>query len=314
MRFGLIGMVVVVGTTLLMAEADAQLSPQWRSCAGIPAVDWDQRIKSCTALVQSLKGTTKDRAIAYNSRGIAYYGNKDLDLAIADYSEAIRLDPNYAVAYNNRGVAYRDKGDLNGAIADYSGAIVLDPNYAFAYGNRGIAYFDENDFDRAIADFNKVIMLDPKSAAAYRNRGIVYFYYGNPAKALADVSQASELEPKNAYSALWVDIVGQRNNVLSRLPQAISQIDMTAWPAPVIRMFLGQMTPAAVLAAADDPNATKKKGQLCEANFYSGELALRRGAKDEATHLFRLAASDCPKDFDEWADANRELKALGVSP
>ncbi len=79
-------------------------------------------------------------------------------------------------------------------------------------------------------------------------------------------------------------------------------------------MFLGQMTPAAVRGAADDPDATKKKGQVCEANFYSGELALRQDAKDEAARLFRLAAADCPQDFDEWFAANAELKALGAAP
>ena len=117
---------------------------------------------------------------------------------------------------------------------------------------------------------------------------------------------------QNAYTALWLDIIGRRSNVPSRLSQAISTIDMTKWPAPVIRMFLGQMTPAAVLAAADDPDATKKKGQVCEAKFYSGELALRQGAKDEATRLFRLAASDCPKDFIEWPAADTEIKSLGA--
>jgi len=79
-------------------------------------------------------------------------------------------------------------------------------------------------------------------------------------------------------------------------------------------MFMDQMTPAAVLAAADDPDATGKKGQVCEANFYSGELSLTKGLKDEATRLFRLAASDCPHDFNEWDAANAELKALGVVP
>jgi hypothetical protein len=33
--------------------------------------------------------------------------------------------------------------------------------------------------------------------------------------------------------------------------------------------------------------------------------------KDEATRLFRLAASDCPHIFNEWDAANAELKALG---
>jgi lipoprotein NlpI len=76
---------------------------------------------------------------------------------------------------------------------------------------------------------------------------------------------------------------------------------MTVWPAPVIRLFLGQMTPAAVLVATDDPDARKKPGQLCEVRFYSGELALRQGAKDEAARLFRLAAGDCPEFFIEWS-------------
>jgi lipoprotein NlpI len=41
---------------------------------------------------------------------------------------------------------------------------------------------------------------------------------------------------------------------------------------------------------------------------------LTKGLKDEATRLFRLAASDCPHDFNEWDAANAELKALGVVP
>jgi lipoprotein NlpI len=89
---------------------------------------------------------------------------------------------------------------------------------------------------------------------------------------------------------------------------------MTAWPAPVVRLFMGQMTAAALLVAADDPDATKKKGQVCEANFYSGEQALLEGLKEEAIAQFRLAASDCPHSFDEWNAANAELKALGAAP
>jgi lipoprotein NlpI len=102
--------------------------------------------------------------------------------------------------------------------------------------------------------------------------------------------------------------------VVTGLPQAISQIDMTKWPAPVIRLFLGQTTSAAVLAAADDPDANTKRGQVCEANFYSGEFALQRGVKEEAARLFHLAAADCPRDFVERPAAYAELRALGVSP
>jgi lipoprotein NlpI len=184
---------------------------------------------------------------------------------------------------------------------------------ATSYHNRGLAYAAKGDHDRAIADYSEAIRLVPKDADAHFDRGLAYLYGGNPAKALADALQASRLDPSDGYHALWVDIIGQRHNVPSRLSRAISKIDMTAWPAPIIRLFLGQMTPAAVLAAADDPDATTKNNQVCEANFYSGELALGTAAKDEATRLFRLAASDCPRGFIEWSAANAELKALGVA-
>ena len=81
-----------------------------------------------------------------------------------------------------------------------------------------------------------------------------------------------------------------------------------------MRLFLGELNSAQTMAAADDKDPTTKRAQVCEVNFYSGELALARGAKDEATRLFRLAVSDCPRIFVERDGANAELKALGVAP
>ena len=83
-------------------------------------------------------------------------------------------------------------------------------------------------------------------AWAYDNRGDAYRAKGDTDRAMSEYNEAIELDPKYAYAALWVDIAGQRNSVPSRLSQAISPIDMTAWPAPVIRRYLGQMIPAAV--------------------------------------------------------------------
>ena len=63
--------------------------------------------------------------------------------------------------------------------------------------------------------------------------------------------QALAISPGYPYTALWLDIAEARSKVPSTLPQAIAKLNMKEWPAPVIQMFLGQMTPAAVLAAAD---------------------------------------------------------------
>jgi hypothetical protein len=172
----------------------------------------------------------------------------------------------------------------------------------------------EPDLNKIIVHYNAVIRRDPKDDDAYFHRGLANFYDGFLPLALTDLSQASKLDPEYPYYALWLYILDKRRNEPSRLPQAIARINMTKWPAPVVRLFLGQTTPAVVLAAADDPDAHVKKGQICEANFYSGELALQQNVRQEAVRLFRLAAAGCPHDFVEGPAAYAELRALGVGP
>ena len=60
---------------------------------------------------------------------------KAWDNAIADYDQAIRLDPSDAMAYANRGAAWKEKGDLGKATADYDQAIRVDQNDAQALNN-----------------------------------------------------------------------------------------------------------------------------------------------------------------------------------
>jgi lipoprotein NlpI len=67
-----------------------------------------------------------------------------------------------------------------------------------------------------------------------------------------------------------------------------------------------------VLAAADDASPRRKQQQACEANYYTGELALKQGKADEAKRLFALVAADCRKSLTAYAGASAEFKVLGV--
>ena len=98
------------------------------------------------------------------NRGNASWRKGEHGKAIADYSEAIRLNPSDAIAYNSRGSAYRETRELDNSIADYNEAIRLDPKYTIAYNNRGKAYEQKGENDKAIADFTEAIRLDPKRA------------------------------------------------------------------------------------------------------------------------------------------------------
>ncbi len=189
------------------AESDgAELSQNWMLCVNKNVIfSRDLAISGCTAIIQSGRETERNLAMAFNNRGTAYSDKKDYDRAIADYSEAIRLNGNYATAFSNRGVAYRAKGEFDRAVADYSEAIRLNPKHARAFNNRGLAYSDMKNYERAIADYDEALRLDPGYANAFNNRGDAYWAKGDVDRAFADYNRASridrELPPKAKATA-----------------------------------------------------------------------------------------------------------------
>ena len=105
-------------------------------------------------------------ATAHGGRARAYRGKGDLDKALADFDEAVKLDPKSALTHVDRGAIYQAKGDLDRAIADYDEAIEIDPNYANAFLSRANAYRDKHDLERTKQDLEAALRLDPQLTAA----------------------------------------------------------------------------------------------------------------------------------------------------
>lgn len=81
-------------------------------------------------------------------------------MAILDYGEAIRLEPqNAADSYHNRGTVYGNLGQYEQAIKDYDQAIRLDPEYAPAYANRALAYALSGDDTAALEDVDQAVRI-----------------------------------------------------------------------------------------------------------------------------------------------------------
>ncbi len=132
-------------------------------------------------------------AETYSSRGFVRYELGYKMGAIADYDQAIRLDPKSAVTYNNRGNIRYELGDEQGVMADYDQAIQLDPKSTITYNSRGFLRKRLGDKQGAIADLDQAIRLDPKYAAAYNNRGNVRYQTGDKQGAIADLQKAAAL-------------------------------------------------------------------------------------------------------------------------
>ena len=151
----------------------------------------------------------------YNSRGGVYSDIAELNLpaddylklAIDDYAQAIRLDPQGASAYYNRGNAYCLKGAFDEAISDYDKAVQLNPNFAEAYSNRGSAYAAKGETDKAIHDYTQAIECKPDFAEAYSNRGNAHLTKGNLCSAIDDCNKAIQLDRGQAEAYYTLGVV-----------------------------------------------------------------------------------------------------------
>jgi tetratricopeptide (TPR) repeat protein len=127
--------------------------------------------------------------------GDDHYRRGELDEALADYTEAIRLDPKNAEAYNNRALVYNKKGELDKAITDFNDAIKIRPNTPRLYNNRGLAYAKKGNFDKAISDFTEAIKQDSRHIESYGARAFAYSLKGEYKPAIADAEMFLKIAP-----------------------------------------------------------------------------------------------------------------------
>jgi len=147
---------------------------------------------------------------SYLARGIDKQNKSDFRGAIADYTQAIQINPQYALAYYSRGEAKYALGDKQGAIADYNQVIQIDPNFAaVVYMGRGNAKSDLGDNQGAIADYTQAIQMYPKYADAYYNRGLAYKVLGNRQEALESFRQAARLYQQQRKPSDYQDAQNQ---------------------------------------------------------------------------------------------------------
>lgn len=102
----------------------------------------------------------------YLAQGDYEFEQGKYERAIANYSRALELDPNFAAAYNNRAYAYMVLEKYASALPDLNRAIELKPTYVNALMNRGdiYNYYYAIDYTRAVADYDRVLAVEPGAA------------------------------------------------------------------------------------------------------------------------------------------------------
>jgi tetratricopeptide (TPR) repeat protein len=118
--------------------------------------------------------------------------------AMADYDEALRLEPNNASTYVYREIEWHRDMNYDRAIADYAKAIQLDRKYAVGYSARAETWRLKREYDKAVQDYTELVRVNPDHVTGHRALARLLSTCGDPnvrdgKRAVTEATRACEL-------------------------------------------------------------------------------------------------------------------------
>ncbi len=122
----------------------------------------------------------------------------DLEGAIREFREAIRLSPDSPAPHNNVAMVLHLQDHFPEAQAELLIAIELDPSYAAAWSNLGFVLFDHGEMAAAVERWKSGVQLDPTMPGAWGGLAIGLLAMGYVDQAVQSYRQALELDSQYA--------------------------------------------------------------------------------------------------------------------
>ncbi len=168
-----------------MEDAQREMALQQRYLNAWPGVD-----DPVAAQIAPLR----DDARAHMERGIAAWKAGNLDAAIKEHEEAVRLQPSLAQAHANLIILYGQQQNAAAAEAHYRTVVSLNSNLGDAHYNYGVLLMDTRRYDEAVDAFNKALAVTPTFRAARFNLGRTLIALGRLDEAIAEFAQVQSPE------------------------------------------------------------------------------------------------------------------------
>jgi Flp pilus assembly protein TadD len=141
-----------------------------------------------------------DHAEAHYNLGIVLKNQGQVPEAIEHYEQALRINPDYAEAHCNLGVALELVGQVPEAMEHYKQALRLKPDFVEAHFDLGTALAQLSRMQEAIGHFEQALRIKPDLAEAHCALGIALELTGRVREAIAHYEQALRIKPDFAQA------------------------------------------------------------------------------------------------------------------
>ena len=141
--------------------------------------------------------TIKPSIVPWIARADRHEKAGQLQDAISDYKEAIRLDPHSVLCWVGLARVFEETRQYDKAVAAFSSVLEFEPSNLPARFLRARLYQQMGAHDKAMADASEVIRQHPKRAEGYSLRAGFYNVKDDYQKAIADANRAIQIDPHN---------------------------------------------------------------------------------------------------------------------
>jgi tetratricopeptide (TPR) repeat protein len=131
-----------------------------------------EQVSQLDLFTQALASNPEDPTLWNNRCWIRAVSGEELDYALADCNEALRLDPRHAAALDSRGLVHIKRGEFNEAIADYEAALAVEPGRGHYLYGRGVARLGLGQKQQGEADLAAAERAEPGVGEMYRTYGV----------------------------------------------------------------------------------------------------------------------------------------------
>jgi lipoprotein NlpI len=240
--------------------------------------------------------------------GISYFEQGQYDNAIIWLDKALAdgdmIPDHRRIAHVDKGLAHSAKGDMGQAIADFTAAITANPDHVLAYRLRSSAYLASNDAEKALADLDKLRLMRPSDNAVAINDGWLHWQLGHVQQSAEAFRTGAEF---SAFSWAWLQLA----NVKLQKPIGDYKegVESRKWPGQIPRFFLGHLSEAELLKAAED---TKSPNAVCDAYLLAGMWRIVHNDRPGGAPLLQSAKEKCKENSPNGRIARSELEKIAT--
>jgi len=248
---------------------------------------------------------------AFRLRGMVFKEIEKYDSAEQDFDKAIELNPLFLDSYYQRGICKVNQGRAAAGIEDFDKVILADPKDFPALYCRARARMFSGQSEKALEDFKKIEESDKSNHAVSRQIAFILFEQGSMDKAEAQFKRTLEINPEDMYAAIFSYLCAAKQKKPGEIAAAAAKFkDSKEWPAPVVLLLAGSLSPEKCLELAAAGKAADNQWRTAGAYFYIGEKALFDGDLAKAQASFAKCVELKDTRSQEYGYAKKELEAL----